>query len=191
MSLLINQGQQDTSKDNYSPIVEKDVLAEIVEIKLAPKDVTKLEITFKILTGTHKDEKFWDRIGYTATDDFSWKYRQLRKAAGCPYVQGENPNIDIEAMLLHKAVVVDLSEQVDKTDATKKYQRTNYKPLNQDSEEEPFQEIPMPEEQSAPPLPKNYTPQGNEHRDPPGETGVMEVPNNSQMVPTIDDEWKT
>ena len=111
MPLVINQGKQDTTQDNkFNPIKAKGVLAQITEIKLADsnKMPDTLEITFRIIAGEHKNRFFWDRVTYAADSNFSWKYRSLRKAAGVPYSKDEPKNIDIEKLLLNKAVTVDL-----------------------------------------------------------------------------------
>jgi hypothetical protein len=127
MGLLIRQGKQDLSKDIPDPIEEKGVVAQIVKLKLA--DATKfpdtLEVTFKLLTGNHVNRLVWDRVNYNPTSDFAWKYRQLRKAASCPYSETEGELIDIEALLMNKAVCLDLSVTVD-TKTNKKYQRVGY-----------------------------------------------------------------
>ena len=117
MGILINQGVQDTTQDNkFQPIVEKNVLAQITEIKLADskKMPNTLEITFRILQGAHKSRFFWDRVTFDPKSNFSWKYRSLRKAAGVPYSETEPKTIDIEALLLNKAILVDLGIRLGK-----------------------------------------------------------------------------
>ena len=117
MGILINQGVQDTTQDNkFQPIVEKNVLAQITEIKLADskKMPNTLEITFRILQGPHKSRFFWDRVTFDPKSNFSWKYRSLRKAAGVPYSETEPKTVDIEALLLNKAILVDLGIRLGK-----------------------------------------------------------------------------
>ena len=117
MGILINQGVQDTTQDNkFQPIVEKNVLAQITEIKLADskKMPNTLEITFRILQGAHKSRFFWDRVTFDPKSNFSWKYRSLRKAAGVPYSETEPKTVDIEALLLNKAILVDLGIRLGK-----------------------------------------------------------------------------
>jgi|LSQX01.2.fsa_nt_gb hypothetical protein len=132
MGILINQGVQDTTQDNkFNPIVEKNVLAQITEIKLADSNrmPNTLEITFRILQGPHKSRFFWDRVTFDPKSNFSWKYRSLRKAAGVPYSQTEPKTIDIEALLLNKAIFVDLGIRIGKNrdgDDTE-YQNVIYK----------------------------------------------------------------
>jgi hypothetical protein len=127
MGLIIRQGRQDLSKDIPDPIEEKGVVAQIIGLKLA--DATKfpdtLEVTFKLLTGNHINRRVWDRVNYNPSSDFAWKYRQLRKAASCPYSEAEGEMVDIEALLMNKAVCLDLSITVD-TKTNKKYQRVAY-----------------------------------------------------------------
>lgn len=111
MGLLINQGVQDTTQDNkFNPIVAKDVLLQITAIKLAPGVENTLEVTLKVLEGEHRNRLVFDRIQYAKTSafDMTWKYRALRACAGVPYKDGEPATIDIEKLLLNKAVKADL-----------------------------------------------------------------------------------
>lgn len=132
MALLINQGKQDTTQDNkFNPIVEKDVLAQVTEIKLAQKMTNTLEITYRLLNGNHKGRFVFDRINYDPKSNMSWKYRALRKSAGVPYEDNEPATVDIEALLLNKAVTVDLSVRKGKNSAGEDtdYQDIKYKVL--------------------------------------------------------------
>ena len=145
MGLLIRQGKQDLSKDIPDPIEEKGVVAQIVKLKLA--DATKfpdtLEVTFKLLTGNHVNRLVWDRVNYNPTSDFAWKYRQLRKAASCPYSEAEGELIDIEALLMNKAVCLDLSITID-TKTNKKYQRVGYAEMPESAITSPNDEDDIP-----------------------------------------------
>jgi hypothetical protein len=139
MGILINQGVQDTTQDNkFDPIVEKNVLAQITEIKLADskKMPNTLEITFRILQGAHKSRFFWDRVTFDPKSDFSWKYRSLRKAAGVPYSETEPKTVDVEALLLNKAVMVDLGIRLgkNKNDEETQYQNVTYKVIKSDEQ---------------------------------------------------------
>lgn len=130
MSLIINQGKQDTTQDNkFNPITEKNVLAQITEIKLATTQVNTLEITMRLLNGANKGRFIFDRVNYDPKSDFSWKYRAVRKAAGCPYNENESAQIDIEKLLLNKAVTVDLGVRKGKNQAgeEQEYQNITYK----------------------------------------------------------------
>lgn len=111
MSLIINQGKQDTSQDsNFEVMVSPSEVAQIAKLELDKEWENTLNITFKVISeGKFKGRLFWDRISFDPTSKFSWKYRNLRKAAGVPYTESESPNVDIEAMLLNKAVTVELS----------------------------------------------------------------------------------
>lgn len=139
MGILINQGVQDTTQDNkFDPIVEKNVLAQITEIKLADskKMPNTLEITFRILQGAHKSRFFWDRVTFDPKSNFSWKYRSLRKAAGVPYSETEPKTVDIEALLLNKAILVNLGVRIGKNkdgDDTE-YQNVIYKVAKTDEQ---------------------------------------------------------
>lgn len=130
MSLIINQGKQDTTQDNkFNPITEKNVLAQITEIKLATSQTNTLEITMRLLNGANKGRFVFDRVNYDPNSDFSWKYRAVRKAAGCPYNENESAQIDIEKLLLNKAVTVDLGVRKGKNQAgeEQEYQNITYK----------------------------------------------------------------
>lgn len=134
MSLIINQGKQDTTQDNkFNPITEKNVLAQITEIKLASSQTNTLEVTMRLLNGANKGRFIFDRISYDPTSDFSWKYRAIRKAAGCPYNENESAQIDIEKLLLNKAVTVDLGVRKgkNKDGVEQEYQNITYKVITQ------------------------------------------------------------
>jgi hypothetical protein len=132
MGLIINQGTQDTTQDNkFNPIVAQDVLLQITELKLAQTQASTLEVTFRILDGQYKNRFVFDRISFDPKSQFSWKYRQLRKCAGVPYQEGEPANIDIEALLLNKAVKADLGTRkgTNKNGEEQEYQDIKYKIL--------------------------------------------------------------
>ena len=134
MSLIINQGKQDTTQDNkFNPITEKNVLAQITEIKLATSQTNTLEITMRLLNGANKGRFVFDRVSYDPSSDFSWKYRAVRKAAGCPYNENESAQIDIEKLLLNKAVTVDLGVRKgkNKDGVEQEYQNITYKVITQ------------------------------------------------------------
>lgn len=134
MPLIINQGKQDTTQDNkFNPITEKNVLAQITEIKLATSQTNTLEITMRLLNGANKGRFIFDRVNYDPKSDFSWKYRAVRKAAGCPYSENESAQIDIEKILLNKAVTVDLGVRKGKNSAgeEQEYQNITYKVIKQ------------------------------------------------------------
>ena len=110
MSLIINQGKHDTTQDNkFNPITEANVHAQILELKLSKLRTDAIDITFRLLDGQHKGRFIFDTIEFNPTSTRAWKYRALRRCAGVPYVEGEANNVDIEALLLNKAVLVDLS----------------------------------------------------------------------------------
>ena len=127
MSLIINQGKQDTSGDtNFEVMISTNEIAQITKMELDKDWENTLNITFKIISdGKYKGRLFWDRISFDPSGKFSWKYRNLRKAAGVPYTDGESPKIDIEALLLNKAVSVELT--VRKGNDGNDYQGVKYK----------------------------------------------------------------
>ena len=130
MSLIINQGVQNTSDDkNFEVMVSDNEIAQITKLELDKDWENTLNITFKIIGDSKfKGRLFWDRVSFDPSGKFSWKYRNLRKAAGVPYTEGENPKIDIEALLLNKAVTVEL--MVRKGNDGNDYQGIKYKISN-------------------------------------------------------------
>lgn len=130
MSLIINQGKQDTSGDNnFEVMISSNEIAQITKMELDKDWENTLNITFKIISeGKFKGRLFWDRVSFDPAGKFSWKYRNLRKAAGVPYTDGESPKIDIEALLLNKAVTVEL--MVRKGNDGNDYQGVKYKVSN-------------------------------------------------------------
>jgi len=148
MSLIINQGKQDTSGDNnFEVMVSANETAQITKMELDKDWPDTLSITFKVISeGKFKGRLFWDRVSFDPKGQFSWKYRNLRKAAGVPYTEGESPKIDIEALLLNKAVSVELT--VRKGNDGNDYQGVKYKVSNVKAEA-PVQPVPVAEETVA------------------------------------------
>lgn len=125
MGLIINQGKQDTSKDNqFEIILSAEETAQIVKLEMDPDWENTLKVTLKIIgESKYKNRLLFDRVSFSG--EFSWKYRNLRKAAGVPYVESESPNVDIEALLLNKAVKVELTAR--KGNDGNDYQSIKYK----------------------------------------------------------------
>lgn len=137
MSLIINQGKQDTSGDtNFEVMVSANEVAQITKMEMDKDWENTLNITFKVISeGKFKGRLFWDRVSFDPKGQFSWKYRNLRKAAGVPYSESESPKIDIEALLLNKAVTVEL--MVRKGNDGNDYQGVKYKVSNVKTEDKP------------------------------------------------------
>ena len=126
MGLIINQGKQDTSKDNqFEVILSKNELAQIVKIEIDEEWDNTLKVTLKVIgeDSKYKNRLLWDRVSFSG--EFAWKYRSLRKAAGVPYSENESTNVDIEALLLNKAVNVELTAR--KGNDGNDYQSIKYK----------------------------------------------------------------
>lgn len=138
MSLIINQGKQDTSGDtNFEVMVSANEVAQITKMEMDKDWENTLNITFKVISeGKFKGRLFWDRVSFDPKGQFSWKYRNLRKAAGVPYSESESPKIDIEALLLNKAVTVEL--MVRKGNDGNDYQGVKYKVSNVKTEDKPI-----------------------------------------------------
>ena len=146
MSLIINQGKQDTSSDNnFEVMVSANEIAQITKIEMDKDWENTLNITFKVISdGKYKGRLFWDRVSFDPKGQFSWKYRNLRKAAGVPYTDGESPKIDIEALLLNKAVTVELA--VRKGNDGNDYQGVKYKVVSTKTEQPKAVQTPAPVE---------------------------------------------
>lgn len=133
MGLLIKQGKQDVSQDNkFNPIDEKNVTAQITKIAASKTMASTLEVTMQLLNGLHKNRFIIDRVNYDPDSQFSWKYRALRKAANVPYKEDEPVTIDIEALLLNRAVLLDLGirQGTNKDGEKQDYQNVTYKKLD-------------------------------------------------------------
>jgi hypothetical protein len=110
-------------------MISANEVAQITKIELDKDWPDTLNITFKVISeGKYKGRLFWDRVSFDPKGQFSWKYRNLRKAAGVPYTESENAKIDIEALLLNKAVTVEL--MVRKGNDGNDYQGIKYKASN-------------------------------------------------------------
>lgn len=127
MSLFINQGRQDTSSDNtFEVMISEEEIAQIIKIEMDKEWPDTLDVTGKIISeGKYKGRNFFDKVSFAASSPFSWKYRNLRKAAGCPYTEGEPVQIDIESLLLNKAIKVELGIRKGKDGG--EYQNIKYK----------------------------------------------------------------
>ncbi len=143
MSLIINQGVQNTSDDkNFEVMISDNEIAQITKLELDKDWENTLNITFKIIGDSKfKGRLFWDRVSFDPSGKFSWKYRNLRKAAGVPYTEGESPKIDIEALLLNKAVTVEL--MVRKGNDGNDYQGIKYKISNNTVQAKPVTAAPV------------------------------------------------
>lgn len=133
MPLIIKQGKQDTSNDVkvYEPVEQRNAMVQIVEIKLADNIPDTLILNMQVLDGANKNRYVTDRITFDPQSPLSWKYRNVRRAVGVPYVETEPTSIDVEGIFLNKAMRVDLGkkEGVDRMGNPKIYQTINYKPM--------------------------------------------------------------
>ena len=130
MALLINQGKQDTTQDNkFNPITAQNVLLEITKLELAKSQPNTLEVTLRVLDGKYKNRFIFDRVTFDKDSPLAWRYRALRSCAGVPYKKDEPETIDIEALLMHKAVKADLSirKGTNKAGEEQDYQNVTYK----------------------------------------------------------------
>lgn len=124
--LVINQGVQNTKDDNkFDVIKEKGVFGKITEVKLHETFENTLTIVIDIIDNEkYKGRKIFDNVTFDPTSEFAWKYRSLRKCIGKPYVEGENPKIDIEKLMVGKKVKMNLDGRIGNDD--KEYQKVAY-----------------------------------------------------------------
>lgn len=129
MGIIINQGVHDTTKDSmFEPITEKNVMMVIKKITTSSRLENSIDVTFQILNGKNKNRYIFDTVTYDPNSNWAWKYRALRKAAGVPYSKGESKKIDIEDLLLNKAVLADLSTRTsNKPDDDRVFQNVTYR----------------------------------------------------------------
>lgn len=127
MGLLIQQGHHDPSNDgNFKPIVSPRETAQITNVEEHKYFDNAINVAFKIIGGENDGKKFFDGVTYDPNDKMGWKYVQFRNAAGVPYSKEEDTSIDIEELLLDRVVNVELSQNPDKKDPSKFYQRVKY-----------------------------------------------------------------
>lgn len=189
MALLINQGKQDTSNDNaFEPFEEKDVVVTIEKIELNRYLPGNIDVTFRLMTGAHKNWTRKDTVAYDATNSFSWKYRALRSCCNVPYNENEPVQIDIEALLKDKILIVDFA--ITEKDG-KKYQKCSYRKIDKEHIDIAFPKVEEDEEfnlpvEEAPAQPTATAPQQ------PKETAVNAPAPATPSTPVIsddDDEW--
>jgi len=192
MSLMINQGKQDTTNDklNYEPFEEKDVVGVVEKLELNKYLPGCFNVSFRLMTGAHKGQIRTDTVTYEASNPMSWKYRALRNCCGEPYKENEPAQIDIEAKLLQKILILDFTVGT-KQDGTKRqdirYRRIDQKHLDKafpkvediiDDADLPFNQPEIP----VTPEPTQTTPKT-----------VPGVDVTEPVIPTIssndDDEW--
>ena len=127
MGLIIKQGKQDISNDkDFSPIISAEEVLQITKIAMHKTFENTLEVTYKVIGDSkYKGRNVWDNVNFDPKSAFAWKYRNLRKAAGVPYAENEPASIDIEALLLNKAVKVELNSR--KGNDGNEYQNIKYK----------------------------------------------------------------
>lgn len=136
MGLLINQGKHDMNNNQQQApeiIVANNVRMGITKIELDKyKPEEFLRFTFKIIGGEHNGKFVFDSIPYNPSSNLAWKYTNLRASAGVPYNSNESTSIDIEALLLNRVVLVDLSSRdyTSKDGVKKQAQNVKYKPVD-------------------------------------------------------------
>lgn len=135
MPLFINQGKQDTSKDNFEAFEEKDVAILIEKVELNQYLPGNINLHLRLKSGKHLNRCVRDTVAYEASSPFSWRYRAVRKCAGCPYDEKESEKIDIETLLKDKILLADFT--INEKDG-KKYQNVVYKVMSKEKFDELF-----------------------------------------------------
>ncbi len=122
----ICQGQK-RCPQNDNTITEYGVISKIIDIKLVNENEGILQISLKLLTGSHIGRVVIDRVSYLENRSLSWKYFAIRDAVGCPYNINEAEEIDIDEILLNKNVVLNLSSYAYESKGVEyKGQKINY-----------------------------------------------------------------
>lgn len=107
MGLIINQGVHQDDRP-----IESEEIAQITKVTPAKADIRpnsiNVELTI-ISDGKYKGRKLFDLVPYDPDDPMAFKYKELRRAAKVPYDKNEGTKVDIEKLLLKKAVGVKLS----------------------------------------------------------------------------------
>ena len=161
MPVMIRQGKQDTSNDNFNfePFEEKDVLVLIEKLDLNKYLPGNLNVHLRLLTGAHQKRGHVELVAYDPTNANSWKYRSLRKCAGVPYQENEPEQIDIEGLLKDKIVMADFTIFT-KKDGTKGQNVTFKVPTKEALDEafpsgdvEELEDLPFGGEVSSSPVP--------------------------------------
>lgn len=147
--LVIAQGKHEESTE-FAPFEDTNILCQIVKLSLMPKIPGCIKVSLKLLTGANKGKVVGDLVSYDPTNSMAWKYIRLRQAAKCPYHKTEPASVDIEALLLNKAVKCDFGIYV-KPVTNKRFQNVDYL---LESEED---EVPIAEDgEEVPEVPGDY-----------------------------------
>ena len=110
MGLLINHGKQIAEE---FPVYEGDeITCKITKVFQKDKDseYDVFRVMLECMSPPLKGKTVTDRVNYAPDHVMAWKYKRLRKAAGCPIAEGEPAQVDIEALLKNKAVVANFSK---------------------------------------------------------------------------------
>lgn len=125
MGLIINQGihKEDT------PITSDYETGKITKVELADSKVRENSLNVEttiIGKSKYKGRKLTDLVPFDPEDPMSFKYKQIRKAVGKAYDKDEGTKIDIQKILLNKAVGLKLSVREYQGND---YQNIKYMPL--------------------------------------------------------------
>jgi hypothetical protein len=145
------------------------------------------------MNGKHKNWTRRDAVPYEATNALSWKYRALRNCCGVPYNDKEPVQVDIEALLKDKLLIVDFS--ISEKEG-KKYQQCSYRKIDQqhidlvfpkveddDIESLPFNQAPQPQPQPQ----SQVQPQPQQAYNTPG---IPPIQPQAVTTSNDDDEWE-
>ena len=195
MSLMINQGKQDTSNDklSYEPFEEMGVVGIVEKIEMNKFLTGCINVGFRLMSGAHKGQLRTDTISYEATSPMPWKYRALRSCCGEPYKENEPAQIDIEAKLLQKIVLIDFTIGT-KQDGSKR-QDFKYKRIDQAHLDAAFPKVENIMDEEDLPFNQPETPATPVVQEPtpavPNPKPVVDA--TEPVIPTIasndDDEW--
>jgi hypothetical protein len=133
MGLIINQGKQIVQeiKEQRKPLefIEAEQVQGVIE-EITPHNFLEDNISVKVRI---IDEPFKNRVvfgdaNFNPTSKLNFTYQNLRTSAGYPYKPGENPELDIEKLLLNKVVTMKLFIRQAKNG--KEYQGVRWVPIS-------------------------------------------------------------
>ena len=126
--LNIRQGAQRIVPNIETKIIEEyGAVAQIISIHESKNIEGLLIVSLELVGGENVGKSLTDFVNYLPDKSTSWKYFALRKSAGVPYREYENPEIDIEELLINKFVKLSLSK-TQRKDNDQYMQKINYLP---------------------------------------------------------------
>jgi hypothetical protein len=134
MGLIIDQGKQvvqevkeSQGQKSYDIIEAEQVQGVIEEITPHKFLADNLSVKVRIIEDPFKNRVVYGDANYNPTSKLNFTYQNLRTSAGYPYEPGENPQLDIEKLLMNKVVTMKLFIRTGKDG--KEYQGVRWVPI--------------------------------------------------------------